>query len=518
MFQLVNSSGFQRQATPPQVAISQVQPVAPQVVHGSQPPPPPGGELSVGSLAQVGNHMFRITASLGHGSFSTVWTAVSVDGIGGEIAIKETVCPTQEGLIDAETEGRILQKVGGASKRIPELIAIETAPHRSGASCVRLAMTKISGDSLGAFLNNWKAQGGRMPSSDPQIVNQQFAEACHWTHEMISQLLPAFEALSPFALHRDVNTHNILVSTSGGLSAPQFGLIDFGLAIQMKNWETSCTQVPVVGDCRYWPVSGWLIFAAGGPEIMKHPHMLREYKTQLDIHAFGITALQLFIEMLPQPEGSANSAILEEFFALAHAWRRYWQDAYRFWEPLFHAFERKTDFNQLRQHYIQMNVHAVLGEDLAHLRQALSNCRDACARSDPGCKLYSFQSIFAVLLELISAGGLTVPGEVPHLCTWSTIGAIMNGTPSTKGTSTTTSHDASRTMQPMSTSTRPTLSFVPVDPRPAPLSTYSTSTPMSSYATSTPMPRTASVQRRPVAQVPAMASYAPVARGRVATW
>jgi serine/threonine protein kinase len=514
--------------------------------------------------------MFRITASLGHGSFSTVWTAVSVDGIGGEIAVKETICQTQEGLIDAETEGRILQKIGGASKRIPELIAIETAPHRSGASCVRLAMTKISGESLGAFLNGWKAQGGRMPSMDPQIVSHQFAEACHWTREMISQLLPAFEALAPFALHRDVNTHNILVSTSGDLSAPQFGLIDFGLAIQMKNWESSCTQVPVVGDCRYWPVSAWFIFSAGGPEIMKHPHMLMEYRTQLDIHAFGITALQLFIEMLPQPEGAANSIILEEFRALKHAWRRYWQDAYRFWEPLFHAFERKTDWNQLRQHYLQMNVHAVLGEELAHLRQALSNCRDVCACSDPGCQLYSFQSIFAVLLELISAGGLTVPGEVPHLCTWSKIRAIMNGAPSTKGTSTNTSHAGSSTRQSTSTSTHPTLSFVPVDSimlrqitppagfgnelpmarqvtppvlediscggfsrqttpdyggfsrqttpeydyyGTAPMSTYSTSTPMPAYGASTPM-----VPLRPVAQIPAMASYVPVVGGPIAIW
>jgi len=334
---------------------------------------------------------------------------------------------------DAENEGKIMQQVGGSSSRIPDLIAIETVPNASGANIVRLAMTKVPGESLGSFLNHWKQQSGRAPVSNPQVMFNQLAEACNWSRELLSQLVPAFEVISPRAFHRDVNTHNVLVSSPGDLSAPQFGLIDFGLAIEAQSWASLSTQVPVVGDCRYWPVSAWFIFAAGGPEIIKQPQLLMEYRTQLDLHALGVTALQLFIEMLPQPvAGSAAASMLpEEFRVLKRAWEHYWQDAYRFWEPLFHAFERKTDWLQLRQRYLINNVHLIIAESLGNLRQALSNACDACARADPGSHLSAARPLFAALLELISQGGKGLAGEVGpcavKVTSWQTIRSILAG-------------------------------------------------------------------------------------------
>merc|ERR1719487_2051591 len=99
-----------------------------------QPQASPRGELCPGAVIRLGNHTFQITQPLGKGSFSSVWGAVNVDGSGGEIAIKETVCQNTTELQDAENEGRILHQVGGASSSIPDVIALETTPHATGGS------------------------------------------------------------------------------------------------------------------------------------------------------------------------------------------------------------------------------------------------------------------------------------------------------------------------------------------------------------------------------------------------
>jgi hypothetical protein len=458
---------------------------------------------------------------LGQGSFSSVWAALRVDGADGDevVAIKETVCRHSVEIQDAENEGRILQQVGGASRRLPELIAIEVAPNASGNKSVRMAMTKVPGDSVGTFLNRWKQQHGgycQVPSSDPHLVNTQLCEAFTWGRELILQLLPVFEAISPIALHRDVNTHNVLVTTAGDLSAPQFGLIDFGLAIEMKNWPSQSTQVPVVGDCRYWPASAWLIFAAGGSELSKYQALLMEYRTQLDLHGLGIMTLQVFVELLPNPAPGSPAATVvpEEFWALKRAWQHYWQDAQRFWEPLYAAFQRKSDWTQVRKDYLRNNVHFVISDDLGRVRQALSNACSACARADPGSHIFSARPLLAALLELISQAGIGLPGEVPpgavRLASWERVRSIFASAPaagvghrsdeqprqlqgstpapSFAGT-TTVPNVTSRSPALISTCTSsPTFSYMPA--------ITSTSTPMPIIAsTSTPMPALASSYR-----------------------
>lgn len=392
-------------------------------LHPDAPASSPGGKLHIGGLARVGKHTFRVTSSLGQGSFSSVWAAVRIDAEGCDpdslyVAIKETVCQHAMEIQDAENEGKILEQIAGTSSRIPGLIAIETSANAAGTKSVRMAMSKVPGDSVGAFLNKWKEKHGgyfHVPTADPHAVESQLSEAFIWGRELILQMLPVFEAVSPIALHRDVNTHNLLVNTeSGDLCAPEFGLIDFGLAIEMNNWPSQSLQVPVVGDCRYWPASAWLIFAAGGAELAKYPPLLMEYRTQLDSHALGITALQVFVELLPNPvAGSPAVAVVpEEFWALRSAWEHYWKDATRFWEPLYLAFQKKADWTQVRQSYLLSNVHFIISEDLGRVRQALSNARNACPR-DPGSHLFSARPLLAALLELISQAGTGLPGEVP---------------------------------------------------------------------------------------------------------
>jgi hypothetical protein len=291
-------------------------------------------------------------------------------------------------------------------------------------------MAKVPGDSLGVFLRKLVQQRGAA-SPNPQAVAHHFAEACNFALQMLLQLLPTFEVISQMTLHRDINTHNVLVSTDNGTANPMFNIIDFGLAIDMKRWPHLMTQVSVVGDCRYWPPSAWYIFAAGGAKLAEKPHLRMEYMTQLDLHALGITALQVFVEMLMQPMGpAAIAAIPEEIWALKGAWDYYWKDARTYWEPLFRAFELKTDWNALRASYRQSQVHKIIDYHLGQLRQALSNVRNACARATHGSPFSNAQPLFASLLELISQGGKPLPEEAAScggikLTSWPDIRSIL---------------------------------------------------------------------------------------------
>jgi len=380
------------------------------------------GELQPGAEVSLGRHKFRILRPLGQGSFSTVWVAVRLDG-GGEVAIKETLCHSQEELQNAENESELLNRVGKRGLRTAGFVACETIHGRSGAMVVRLAMAKVPGDSLGTFLQQQEKQRIGNPSS-------QFVEACNFTYELLMQLVPTFDAISAVALHRDINTHNILVSTGHSGSIPQFSIIDFGLAIDIHKWQTVLTSVPVAGDCRYWPASAWYIFLHGGPKLMETQSLFMEYKTQLDLHAFGITALQVFIDMLPkQSMRAADAAIPEHIWDLKAAWDQYWQDAYQLWEPLYKAFERKTDLNTLRQSYIAKEAHNIIDEDLGRLRRALCNARDAFACAEPGSKIVA---IFSVLAELISQGAKPLGREAAQssikLASWRDIAMLLNST------------------------------------------------------------------------------------------
>jgi hypothetical protein len=293
-------------------------------------------------------------------------------------------------------------------------------------------MAKVAGDSLGAYLQEWKKQWAGDPFS-------QFTEACNFAYELLVQLVPTMDAISAVALHRDINTHNLLVTTGNGSSTPQFSVIDFGLAMSMQNWETMCCKTPVVGDCRYWPVSAWYIFAHGGPKLMEIQPLFEEYRTQVDLHAFGLTALQVFMDMLPQLASAAvASDIPEEIWGLKVAWEQYWQDAYRLWEPLFNAFANKTDWNQVRQFYIQSEAHNIIDKDLGHLRRALYNARDACAYAEPGSIVAKAAVVFSAVVELISQGAKPLGREAAKcsskLASWSVIADILNSSGTASGT------------------------------------------------------------------------------------
>lgn len=89
---------------------------------------------------------------------------------------------------------------------------------------------------------------------------------------MVVQLAPLLEAFTDTVCHRDITPRNIQVA---GLDAgrPQFGLVDFGLAVDMKRWRDQEACVDLSGDGQYWPSSAWFVFGNGTDALQQHPRM-----------------------------------------------------------------------------------------------------------------------------------------------------------------------------------------------------------------------------------------------------
>lgn len=383
----------------------------------------PSHSPKLGSEVRVGQHTFRITGLLGRGSFSSVWSATRIDDL-QEVALKETLCRDQTSLEDAAREAMIMECISGSAQRSPAVFACETQPTSSG-TMVRIAMAKAAGDQLSSVMQRFERDAARKTTA--YQTSMQIQKACDFTTEMLTQLVPTFKAINAVAFHRDISMENVLVDAGSGYSRPEFSIIDFGLAIESRSWPVAMTQVPVVGCCRYWPVSAWFIFTYGGPKLLEHTQLRMEYETQLDLHALGILALQVFVAMLPS---SAVTFIPQEMTALKEAFEQYWQHASYFWEPMLNVSRGEGDWSQVRQLFIAKDAYRIIERDLGTIRAALNNARLACHGEENGKGFIAAAPLFSALIELINQGGRpfgedAVSGNC-KLASWSRIEAILS--------------------------------------------------------------------------------------------
>jgi len=416
-------------------------------------------ELAAGVIFSIGSSRFQITSPLGMGSFGVVWAA-SCDGV-GEVAVKEIICQSQVDLSRAIYEAELLQTLSSAEAmkkvgppatpgfassaeaagphccatglRIPAYVASETTKLSPDVRRMRLAMARIAGEPLDRFLRNWQREtvdATQNRRSQPPL--EQVAEACRYAKALVTQLAPTMERISKLAYHRDVNAHNILVTQDDG---PQFGLVDFGLAVNASRWQggpapksasnaqgwlPGCAEwqhLDVGGDCRYWPTSAWLQFQVGCYELAEAKSLCLEYQTHLDLQGLGITALQVLAEMMPVPPfdqtenldvddiANINSeGVPIEFWKLLVAWEQYWAASTHFWTALLDTFRNNGDWNVLKNEFIAMNVHDIISRKLRAVRNAIIEAREACRRAPASCGLLDAPGLFSALLVMISSG------------------------------------------------------------------------------------------------------------------
>jgi len=391
----------------------------------------PRTTLAAGAVLRIGGRPLEVVGPLGMGSFGMVWSATLQDKEGEELAVKEMICKSEAELRAATYEGDLLlqlKKVLPAgekeSSRVPSFVASETKVSGIDQWTVRLAMTRIPGVPLDHFLEGLRrADNGSIRG--PARQQERFTQACNFAYAMISQLTPTFEKFSSLAYHRDVNSHNILVEGSAG--HPRFGLVDFGLAADRSCWDgvvgsLSWHLMDIGGDCRYWPMSAWLQFEYGWQALVKYPQLAVEYQWQLDLHALGITALQVLATMSFPDEGEYDETLPEEIQALRLAWEQYWKDATHFWTRLLHVFRTSGDQNAVKVLCIEEDVHNTIGANLTALRGAL---REALAAGS----ILAGQAVplFSALLELVSAGGVTGLDEELKYTTWGSVSEVLHG-------------------------------------------------------------------------------------------
>jgi len=385
-------------------------------------------DLAAGALVHVGSCLCEITKPLGMGSFGVVWAGESA-GV-GEIAVKEILCRNEVELSRASYEADLLKSLTSASRfaRLPAYVASETARLDAETYRMRLVMSRIPGMPLDRFLQERKAKLQAVAAYDPSSASssaQQVAEAFSSACALTSQLMPIMASIAAVAYHRDVNAHNILISMDQA-AKPQFGLVDFGLAVDAARWMDPSPGNPggrsdwefqdVGGDCRYWPTSAWRQFEVGCYELVESAELCLEYQTHLDLQGLGITAMQVLAEMLPvglsHPVSPSCTPALAEadrdiwhvLQGLQETWNDYWEHATRFWAYLLQTFRNGGDWNALKNEFIALRVHELISMRLQRLRASLSDLERACRVAAPSQWIDDALALAPALQVMISAG------------------------------------------------------------------------------------------------------------------
>lgn len=403
--------------------------VAPPVMTSFVPPPATAqadagnGDPDVyapGVEVVIGNHRLRCSHVLGRGSFSEVWSGEEVgtqDRL--EVALKDIKCNNQSDLQQAIFEAEMLMgfangahgsSPGPPRHRIPRYLA-HKVDNRQDAWRVRMAMTRVPGEPLDAFL--------KRPPPPGQDVQAAVRRGCMLAMQLIRQLAPTLDRISHKAFHRDVNAHNVLLSEAvdGGvysnsadpeeaISHASFWLIDFGLAVDSSTWNTVWREADIGGDCRYWPQSSWFVSFWGADEMAAQKDLCNQYKTRLDVFGLGITALEVLCTIALDgsnaagchPEiGGAADGLRGSWRRLLNAWTKYWTDVTRWHTMIYRVFSLGGDVGPLYQELAKESVVDKVRSRMATIRQCLRACVNRT--EDP-----RIQQLLGVLAEMLDEG------------------------------------------------------------------------------------------------------------------
>jgi len=394
------------------------------------------------------------------GSFGAVWEAVSSDG--STSAVKEILCSSQADLLNALFEGHLLRSFTmpeetGNSKsqsrasplsasRLPSLLGCETSQLGPDLWRVRLSMTCLPGQPLDAFLRQ-RQQDLKKSAVSLNSAGKALSEACSLARELMDQLVPAFEEhIAALAYHRDVNAHNILIDWIDG-QRPRYSLVDFGLAVDVQCWHGDSQELAspamrpsrvgqdgastwhhldVGGDCRYWPVSAWVQFLLGWTELESDQVLRSEYRTRLDMHSLGLTALQVLVETMPFVDGASStpgphpdgleSEAIKELWGLRHAWENYWTMVSPLHSRLMDTFHTGGDWDLLKADCLDDRVHEEMADHLRAIRASIIKTRSAARRCPPAENAAGFNGdalagFLTSLLLLIGSGDSTLETE-----------------------------------------------------------------------------------------------------------
>eukprot|EP00434_Breviolum_minutum_P024917 symbB.v1.2.022007.t1/scaffold1935.1/size95652/2 len=205
-----------------------------------------------------------------------------------------------------------------------------------------LAMARVPGESLDSWL---RKRANKQQQDGPSSVRR----GCALAIALLRQLGPTLSRISSHVWHRDVNSHNILISVAEGSDVEDeeisnrvsFWLIDFGLAVEAQSWPQKWPKTDVAGDCRYWATSSFVMSFCGPEETAASPDFCAQYKTKLDIVGLGLTALELLCSTaLASRKTWGPDGLRGSWERLLDTWERYREDVTRWHSMIFQVFTK----------------------------------------------------------------------------------------------------------------------------------------------------------------------------------
>lgn len=379
-------------------------------------------KYTAGTEAVIGPFRFRCTAVLGKGSFSEVWAGEVVEGPcqGAGVALKDLSCNTKSDLEQALFEVSLLERFKDLATpqpgqvvpamRIPRYFSHRIDRRGSGWR-VRMAMERVPGESLDSWLKRPPPPGQDGPSS--------VRRGCALAISLIRQLGPTLEKVSHHAWHRDINSHNVLVSDAvdGGKlltcsdvdetsRRASFWLIDFGLAVDSRKWDKNWPTADVAGDCRYWPPSSFFMSFCGPEDTAAKKEFCSQYKTKLDITGLGLTALEMLCSTaLASRQSWGQDGLRGSWQRMLDGWEKYRADVTRWHTMIFQVFVSGGDITPL---YQQLGQEQVVDRVVAHIAEVRVLLRACVQRAeDP-----AIQRLLTVIAEMLDENSNLTMREV----------------------------------------------------------------------------------------------------------
>lgn len=322
-------------------------------------------------------------------------------GSNTELALKDIICKTQADLDQALLEASLLERFQPLATgqvpvmRIPRYYGHRVDTCREGWR-ICLAMARVPGESLDSWL---RKRANKQQQDGPSSVRR----GCALAIALLRQLGPTLSRISSHVWHRDVNSHNILISVAEGSDVEDeeisnrvsFWLIDFGLAVEAQSWPQKWPKTDVAGDCRYWAPSSFVMSFCGPEETAASPDFCAQYKTKLDIVGLGLTALELLCSTaLASRKTWGPDGLRGSWERLLDTWERYREDVTRWHSMIFQVFTKGGDIGPL---YRQLGQERVVERVISHIAE-LRGCLLACVKraEDP-----AIQRLLTVLAETI---------------------------------------------------------------------------------------------------------------------
>lgn len=359
------------------------------------------GSEGPGTEVEIGDCRFRRLSVLGEGSFGLVWLCESTGGNTtgtSKVALKEVSCPTHPHLRQASAEYELLQAFEAlisAPLRVPRCEAFGTY-NLGDCYCLRMALTVCPGEPIIDFLKTGLTTGNGLKGNA-------FLRGARIAAKLMEDLVPTFKHISALAIHRDVNSHNILMSRNNGSEDEySFWLIDFGLSVDATAWVQqrgpgSWAEMPVSGDCRYWPPAAWVMNLHGAEGLHKNSLLHRQYLRSLDIFGLGITAVELLCCVCLS--SSIKPSELGPFGVCIHAmvsgWRNYFDDVEQWWSRLFNCVKLGQNIATVQMELRQRRVSDKLMQHLIKLRMVIRSV--ATRAEDPSVRV-----LLLTILEMLN--------------------------------------------------------------------------------------------------------------------